>query len=359
MTAVDVVVVGQGLAGSAVAWHLRWWGRRVLVIDRGDPDSASRVAAGLVTPITGKRLARTPGYDRLYPAAVAFYRRVEAETGVPLYDERPAARLFPDEREREKYLASGGREPPDGSGSGGSRPPLAGTILNPTWFDTPSGAAELAPAGRLDVSAYLDASRRAFAADGGFLTADLEPAEVIPEPEGVRLPRLGIRAGALVFCQGFAGRGSPWLPDIRFTPAKGEVLTLRVSGLTEGRVVHRGGVWLAPTGGGLFLAGSTYDRDDFTPTPTARGRDEILTKLRAFLRLPFEVIDHRAAVRPIVAGLQPVAGVHPVEPRLAYLNGLASKGVLTAPFVAAELVARLCHGGPGDGQAGICSAATG
>ncbi|MBX9624235.1 MAG: FAD-binding oxidoreductase [Gemmataceae bacterium] len=349
MTAVDYVVVGQGLAGTAVAWHLRWRGCRVLVVDRGDPDSASRVAAGLVTPVTGKRLARTPGYDELYPAAVAFYRRVEAETGRHVFTARDAVRVAADERERAKLS---GRTPSASAGvvyplarargspeaAEGSRPPLAETEVDPDWFAAPHGAFALSPAGRLDVPAYLDASRAVFAADGGFVAADLDPGrDVIPEPDGVRLPRFGRRARGVVFCQGFAGRSNTWFPDLPWNPAKGAVLTLRIPGLAEERVVHRG-IWLAPVGDGLFLAGSPYDRDDLSPTPTARGRDQIVSRLREFLRLPFDVVGHRAAVRPVVAGLQPVFGFHREYRRLTYLNGLGSKGALTAAATAAAVV---------------------
>lgn len=291
MTRFDAVVVGHGLAGAAVAWQLRWLGRRVLVVDAGDPDAASRVAAGLVTPATGRRRAAPWRFDEFWPAALAFYRRVEAETGRKLFDERPAARLVEGEE------------------------------------------VELAPAGRLDVPAYLAASRL-----GDVLTTDLDPADVVPEPDGVRLPMFGVMAGAVVFCQGWAGRTNPWFPNRPFSPAKGEVLTLRIPELVERRTLHGHGVWLAPAGGDLFLAGSTYNRDDLTATPTAAGRCEIVGKLRQFLWLPFEVIDHRAAVRPTTVGVRPLSGVHPRYPRLAYLNGLGSKGVLMAPLLAAELV---------------------
>ncbi|MFY7875920.1 MAG: FAD-dependent oxidoreductase, partial [Pirellula sp.] len=50
-------MVGGGLAGCAVAWQAHFRGLKVLLIDRQDPDSSSRVAAGLVTSITGTRAA--------------------------------------------------------------------------------------------------------------------------------------------------------------------------------------------------------------------------------------------------------------------------------------------------------------
>src|SRR5215207_7423922 len=98
----EFVIVGQGLAGRALAWALLREGRSVRVIDR-EGESSSRVAAGLVTPVTGKRLARSWRWDELYPAAVAFYRAIEAETGSAFFHQRPALRLFANEAERDEF----------------------------------------------------------------------------------------------------------------------------------------------------------------------------------------------------------------------------------------------------------------
>ena len=334
MTAADAVVLGQGLAGTAVAWALRWRGYRVVVLDREADATASRIAAGLITPITGQRLAKTWRLGDLWPAAQSFYRRVEAELGIRCFHPAPSLRLFIDPDEAAVYegratthfheLVSNPHPPTD-----------------PTAFAAPFGGFQMTSAARLDVTTYLDASQRHFVRDGGYLAASVngeQDVELIPN--GVHLPRLGIRARWLVFCQGYEAAGNRWFPGVRFHPVQGEVLTLRIPGHTEGRVVHRG-VWLAPQGGDIFLAGSTYDRDRLDGTPTARGRDEICSRLRKFLRLPFDVIDHRAAVRPVVAGNKPTFGVHHEYPRLAYLNGLGSKGALQAPYFADLLASRL------------------
>lgn len=318
MSRFDVVIVGQGLAGTVLAWHLR--GRRVLVIDREEAVTSSKVAAGLMTPVTGKRLAASWRWDEAWPAAAAFYRRVEDETGRRFLHVGPAVRIFADAGERDVF----------------ERRSLSGLCeVNPAWFAAQFGAFEMA-AGRLDVPLFLAASRDHFRRADQYLAADIDPVhDVEVLPDRVRLPRLGVEAERLVFCQGFAS--NPHFADITFNPVKGEVLTLHVPGLDETRVIHRG-VWLAPLGGERLLAGSTYDRTQLDCVPTPAGRDEICERLRQFLRMPFEVVSHAAAVRPVIDAGRVAAEV---RGRLAFFNGLGSKGSVLAPLFAAELAAKL------------------
>jgi glycine/D-amino acid oxidase-like deaminating enzyme len=318
----EFVVVGQGLAGTALAWALLRRGRAVLVID-GGRGGASRLAAGLITPVTGKRLAKSWRWDDLYPAAVAFYRSVEALTGTTFFHEQPAVRLFATEAERAEYRRREGNA-------------LLGLVRAPAHidaerFDAPLGGFEMPAAARLDVPRFLDVSREHFAARGAFLAAEVDPRAPVP-------------AGTVIFCRGFAPDADPWFGGITFNAAKGEILTLRVPDLPEERVVHRG-VWLAPAGGGLFRAGATYSWDPLDAHPTPAGRAEVETKLRAFLKRPYEVIDHRAGVRPVIDAGYPVLGRHPDRPRVAYFNGLGSKGSLLAPHFAERLAAHLCGEG--------------
>ncbi len=43
VTTFNFLIIGQGLAGTALAWHLRWRGFRVLVLDRGNAITSSRI----------------------------------------------------------------------------------------------------------------------------------------------------------------------------------------------------------------------------------------------------------------------------------------------------------------------------
>jgi glycine oxidase len=331
MNRVDFVVVGQGLAGTTLAWQLLRRGLRVMVIDH-EVGGSSRVAAGLVTPVTGKRLAKSWRWDELYPAATAFYRDLEPELGAVFFHQRPAMRLFASEEERDEF---------DRRAAG----MLAGLVRKldhvPAAFAAPLGGFEMPHAARLDVPRYLDLSREYFRRHGAYLASELElPRDVELTRDGIRLPRLGLEARGLVFCRGFAPESEPWFGGVAFNAAKGEMLTLRIPGLAEDRVVHRG-VWLAPVGRDVFRCGSTYTWEPLDCEPTAEGRAEIESRLGEFLQLPFEVIDHRAAIRPVIDAGFPVLGRHPAFPQLAYFNGLGSKGSLLAPFFAEQLAAGL------------------
>ena len=69
---VDLIIAGQGFAGSALAMAAAEAGLRFLLADPApDPGAtASRVAAGLITPLAGKRIGLTgelPGGQMVLP----------------------------------------------------------------------------------------------------------------------------------------------------------------------------------------------------------------------------------------------------------------------------------------------------
>ena len=53
------IVVGQGIAGSCLALELADRGARVEIVDDGWESAACLVAAGVINPITGKRLVKS------------------------------------------------------------------------------------------------------------------------------------------------------------------------------------------------------------------------------------------------------------------------------------------------------------
>jgi glycine/D-amino acid oxidase-like deaminating enzyme len=95
---VDFLIIGQGLAGSLLVRSLRSRGCRVAVVDDRWQSAASQVAAGLMTPLTGRRFTLTPDYPGL------FARAGEILGALGVFHSLDVYRLFLDAEQRERGL---------------------------------------------------------------------------------------------------------------------------------------------------------------------------------------------------------------------------------------------------------------
>src|SRR5690606_2397630 len=102
---VDYIIVGQGLAGSAVAIQLLKHHKRIVVFDDPTANVSSRIAAGLFNPVTGKKMARTWLADELFPYLATYYREVEALTGSRFFYPMPIYRPFISVEEQNEWMA--------------------------------------------------------------------------------------------------------------------------------------------------------------------------------------------------------------------------------------------------------------
>ena len=90
----DYLIVGQGLAGSLMAWHLLQRDQRVLVVDRDEPVTSSKVAAGLITPIAGQYFSLPTETDEHLNFAKKTYWDIEELSGQTLFHHIRIARFF-------------------------------------------------------------------------------------------------------------------------------------------------------------------------------------------------------------------------------------------------------------------------
>lgn len=339
MQSVKTVIVGQGLAGTTLGWQLELRQHDFMIIDPVEAVTCSRIAAGLMTPVTGQRIVPSSRWNRCWPVARSFYRSVERVTQRRFFQNRVMLRLFLDEQEKQGFLDRFA-----GRNSEEVRYPAAGWPHAVPGID--SVGFEMPDAGQLNVARYLEVSREHWKAADRFLHAKVDINRDLEwNNDRLLLPRFGIATDRIVLCRGHCDSGVAELDLLKWDSAKGEILKVRIPGLEEDRVVHRG-VWLVREHDDVFRIGATYDREQLNRKPTAAARTELAFRLSKWMNRSFEVLDQSAAVRPILEGRHPLAGIHPDEPRLACLNGLASKGALVAPWLAAELADSICRRKP-------------
>jgi glycine/D-amino acid oxidase-like deaminating enzyme len=334
----DFLIVGQGLAGSLLAWHLLDAGKRVLVVDRDEVETSSKVAAGLVTPLAGGRFHLPDGLEERLDFARSFYWKHEELSGEVFFHHRRIARLFRDALEAEVWKNRLDRV-------SGRYARFHGPLqVDAERISAPWGGFEMREGGWLDVPAFLEYTRRVLLERVSYAIGQVDSREILTSASSIRWKN--VEASHVVFCEGWRGGQNRFFDWVPVRPTPGDILDLEIAGLgDETRILNKGG-WLIPLGDGRFRAGSTYRPVGATAEVSAIGRDEVLAKIALMTPLTPAVTGHRCAVRPTIRRSQVFMGRHPSEPRIAFFNGLGSKGVLNGPWHASRLADHLLSGAP-------------
>ncbi len=307
------VIVGQGLAGTCLAWVFWQRGVDFTLIDRARGGS-SRIAAGMINPITGRNFEPSWRIAEFLPDALRFFGEVEGIMGRQLWFVLPVLRLAETEKEWGKILAK--------TLNPEVQPWIGREIPAPLGW---AGAMEIAGGGRLDVLAFLEGSREFFQSEGHYQVGEI--ATTTPHT---------------IWCEGAAGLIAGKYGQHRC--AKGEILTVRAEAWDQSRIRVGAGGWLVPIGNGCFKAGSTYEWTELDEAATERGRGRVEEILKRLGGEDFQVIAHDAGVRPILRRSQPLIG--PLDEGGWMFNALGSKGSLYAPGMARRLADWILDGQP-------------
>ena len=77
--------------------------------------------------------------------------------------------------------------------------------------------------------------------------------------------------------------------------------------------------------------------------PARHFYDHATHVLNSWLKKPYRVLFHKAAVRPATLERRPFVGLHPHVPQVGILNGMGTKGTSLAPFFAHQLTQHLVY----------------
>ncbi len=333
------LIIGQGLAGSFLAWNLLQRGMPVTIVDDTHSDCSSFAAAGMINPITGKRLVLSPRCERLLPFAKSVYEELEQQFHQTFFEPKDIIRLFRDAKELNAWESKraithlkeyyGDRLPPGNYGA----------VLNDAL-----GSFLIRQGGYCRTGELMQCFTDHFRSRECLWNERFDHKELQVYDDHVMWRGQGF--DKVIFAEGYQAQNNPYFNWLPFNFAKGEILTLRArTGLLPDAVISCG-KWCIPIAPGTYTVGSTYGWDRFDCTVTDAGKQAILSDLGRFIPGPFTVTGHNAGVRPIVKDLKPVLGLHPRHPAVAIFNGLASKGLLWGPFYARQMTEFLLDAQP-------------
>jgi glycine oxidase len=331
----DFIIVGQGLAGTTLAHIFLQRGQKVLVIDEPREITSSKVAAGVWNPVVFKRYTQSYLAPALLAFNTVFFPQIEKLTGTTFYHPRPYYKVFASPDDVQHW--QGKLNNPD------VQEFLNPEISNPlnTAYNAPHGAALINQCGNVDVNSYLQASINYFVQHSSYLPQKFDYKALETDEEGVNYK--GYPAKTIIFCEGLATIQNPWWAHIPFVPAKGEVLEIKAQ-LPDGQAIISKGIFIVPLGNDIYRVGSTYRWNDLENTTTEGAKAELIEKLEKLITVPYEIVSHKAAVRPAVIDRRPVLGLHPANNKMGVFNGLGSRGIMLSPYFASHFADYLLEG---------------
>lgn len=321
------IVVGQGLAGSILAYELHRLGHAIKVIDQGSGAASSRVAAGIYHPLVFKRTTLTWKHEVLFDYLEEYYPQLEKELSGSFYHPMDYLRYFASEGERQNWIKfSKLLEYKSFLGEEMDQSPIEG--VSSTF-----GVGVVKRSGWVDVNLMLDLFRKYFTDNDLLIDSNFNYSLLQIEESGVEY--LNLKADKILFAEGHNVKNNPWFSYLPMNTTKGQVLTVEVGGLPTDKILNRK-VFALPLGGNSYKVGSTYEWKWDNEEPTPDLRKDLEEKLAGLIDAPFTVIAHQAGIRPSVMHRRPLIGLHPKHPALGVFNGMGSKGVMMAPYFAKQ-----------------------
>ncbi|WP_461642889.1 NAD(P)/FAD-dependent oxidoreductase [Labilibaculum euxinus] len=322
------LIVGQGIAGSLLAYDMYRAGLNFTIVASPDERAASNVAAGMYNPIVFKRLTKSWMVDDVLPVMTKIYQDLENDLGCrflfPMDIMKPLAdnekKMWEERMEDASFSDYIVGMESNSIGKGFKDFDFYGQVTN---------------SGYLLLDKLLKKLRKFFKSKGLLVEANFKYKDIGFIDGGITWH--GISAETIVFCEGHHAAENPYFKGVGFNPTKGELLEIECEGLSEDYIFNKN-LFVMPLGKNRFKIGATYDWKNRNEELTLEARKDLLGRLDNLISLPYTVVNHWAGIRPTVIDRRPVLGTHPFHKHVAIFNGLGTKGVMLAPYFAREMV---------------------
>jgi hypothetical protein len=299
---VDYIIVGQGISGSFLSYYLIKAGKSVLVIDEDRPYTASKVASGVINPITGRRMVRTWEIEKLMPFAVSAYTEWGKELDAPLISQCNILDFHPTPQ---MVLAFAERQPEE-------KEHLRIPADQDSWkkyFNYDFSIGEIDPCWLIDINTLLLQWRTRLQHKTSLLEEEFHWEDCNIADDHVSYKN--ITAQKIIFCEGVRGFDNPYFKMLPYARNKGQAVIVSIPGLPRDNI-YKQGINIVPWQEDLFWIGSTYEWEFTDTDPSPEFRQKVSAQLNHWLKLPFEIVDHLASERPANMERRPFVGLHPV-----------------------------------------------
>ncbi len=331
---VSIIIIGQGLCGTWFSYYLKKAGISFVVIDKPQLQSASKIASGIINPVTGRRLVKTWMIDEVMPFAVDAYQNFKTPNHQSINQLITNHNVLDFFSAPDVEIAFNKRLTEDAAY-------LSAVNDKETWrqyFNFDFGAGQIEPCYLADVNGLLAIWRKYLKEENVLVEESFNEDDLVVTTDSIRYQN--IEAGQIIYCDGIAAAQSKYFNRLPFAANKGEALIAEIPDLPATHIFKKG-MSLVPWKPGQYWIGSTYQWKFENELPTEIFRQQATAWLQSFCKIPFTIVDHLAAVRPATIERRPFVGFHPRQKNVGIFNGMGTKGVSLAPYFAHQFAGYL------------------
>lgn len=334
---VDYLIIGQGISGTMLSWFLYKEGKTFLIIDDNSEKASSKVAAGVINPVTGRRYAYTWMIDEIMPFAVQSYEELGKYFNAKFVFQKSVIDFFPSPQMRNAFI---------------DRLTEDDTFLHSypdqnhfnSYFNYDFGCGEINPAYTVHLQLVLSSWRKKLQELNVIKEEKFDVNDLKAEKDFISYQN--ITAEKIIFCDGTDGVNNPWFQMLPYAPNKGEAIIIECEELTTEHIFKKSLALVPLPLENVYWVGSNYQWEFENDQPSQQFYQHAISVLNNWLKKPYKVLEHKAAVRPATLERRPFVGFHPQFQNIGILNGMGTKGTSLAPFFANQLTQHLVYNFP-------------
>lgn len=325
---VDYIIVGCGLAGIAFCEQL-YLNQKSFVVFDDQSQQSSLVAGGLYNPVVLKRFSKVWKSKEQLDLAIPVYQNIEDRLHVKLDYKIPVRRRFTSLEEQNNWFEASDKE--------GLKPFLNTNLITNEndAIDADFKLGEVLETGKIDTNTLIDNYKDWLKKLNSYYPETFNHNQLEVKSTGINYKT--IKAKQIVFAEGFGLKQNPYFNFLPLNGTKGELLIIKAPKLKLDYVLKSSAFLIPLKEKDQYIVGATYEWKDKTNTVTQKAKEELLNKLKTFLKCDFEVVDQVAGIRPTVKDRRPLVGAHPEHKNMFVLNGLGTRGVMIGPYIAKQL----------------------
>ena len=307
----DYIIIGQGLAGSALAWRLYFNNKSFIILDSEANTSASKAALGIYNPITGRKNIKTWNADILFKELENFYMRVEESLNTKILYRKNIFRPFKNNRDLNDWNIRLGNE----------KYKKYLKKINDKGITTKGS-------GYLDVKKYLKETKKYFKHIGRYKVHKLNNTELLEENNHINID--GYNFNKIVMCMGIDQKKINLFSEIKLIPVSGNSIKAESKFFSDNILNKR--ISIFNVSKNEIYAGSTYNNGNIN-----KGINLLKNQINKIINSDFKILKSYFGIRPASKDRRPIVGKHKIINNLFIINGLGSKGVSQSPYCSKQL----------------------